>query len=73
METQKASNDLECLDRQYVKNYNILCNIGSKRHTITCDVTGVLLHRNVDPPCTYVIAAKAKHQVYYLYILQDSW
>lgn len=30
---------------------------------ITYDVTGVLLHRNADPACTYVIAAKAKHQV----------
>ncbi|XP_028416084.1 non-lysosomal glucosylceramidase-like [Dendronephthya gigantea] len=35
---------------------------GSRSHVITCDVTGVLLHRNADPACTYVIAAKAKHQ-----------
>lgn len=38
--------------------------IDSKKSDVTtCHVTGVLLHRNSDPACTFTIAAKAKQQV----------
>ena len=36
---------------------------GKKSDVTTYHVTGVLLHRNADPGCTFAIAAKAKQRV----------
>lgn len=36
---------------------------GKKSDVTTYHVTGVLLHRNADPGCTFAIAAKSKQRV----------